>query len=321
MESIPHDHDGRFKELLRERFADFLHLFFANFARRLDLSEVEWLDKELFDDPPDGGKHFADLVAKVRATEPIDPDSPDPTTWLALVHVEVESPDKTTLLKPRLPGYYFRLRARYGLPVLPIVLYLKVGLDGIGTDEVTERFWELETFTYRYLYVGLPALNAEEYVEGENWLGVALSALMRMPPGRAAELGAEALRRISEAPVSERHRLLLGDCVEAYLDVPATEQARFRAILEQNATGRLTPMNKTTFDRGLEEGIEKGIEKGDLLARRAMLTELLEAKFGSVPGDLSERVAAETDPTALKRWVVEAGKADSLATFRARTQL
>jgi hypothetical protein len=318
---IPLDHDQRFKELLRERFADFLHLFFADFARRFDLSAVEWLDKELFDDPPDGGKHAVDLVAKVQATEPIDPDSADPTTWLALVHVEVESPDKTTRLKPRLPGYYFRLRAKHDLPVLPIVLYLKVGLDGIGVDTVVERFWEHETFNYRYLYVGLPGLNAEDYVGGENWLGVALSALMRMPPGRAAELGAEALRRISDAPVTERQRFLLGECVEAYLDLPVEEEERFRAILEANAGGKLMPRNKTSFDLGLEEGMEKGREEGELLARRAMLFELLEAKSGPVPADLAAKFAAETAPGRLKQWLAEAVKAESLAAFRTAAQL
>lgn len=322
---IPHDHDQRFKELLKEFFADFLHLFFGQFARRFDLTHIDWLDKELFDDPPDGAKHVVDLVAKVRATEPIDPTATDPAAWLALVHVEIESPDRTTLLKPRFPGYYFRLRSRHGLPVLPIVLYLKVGMEGIGVDVVEERFWEHPTLTFRYLYVGLPGLNAEDYVGGGSWLGVALSALMRMPPGRAAELGAEALRRISEAPVTEKQRLYLGDCVEAYLDLSPEDRARFRAILEANAEEKLMPRNKTSFDLGLEEGLEKGKAEGRtdglLLAHRAMLGELLEAKFGPVPADLAAKYTASTDPDALRRWVVEAGKADSLAAFRTATQL
>lgn len=39
------DHDQRFKTLIREFFNDFLLLFFADWAARLDLSSVEWLDK------------------------------------------------------------------------------------------------------------------------------------------------------------------------------------------------------------------------------------------------------------------------------------
>jgi hypothetical protein len=45
-----------------------------------------------------------------------------------------------------------------------------------------EHFWKLQPIRYQYLYVGLPALDAVEYVQGESWLGVALAALMRVPP-------------------------------------------------------------------------------------------------------------------------------------------
>jgi hypothetical protein len=92
------------------------------------------------------------------------------------------------------------------LPVLPIGLYLRVGLDGIGVDAYEEHFWELKAVLFQYLYVGLPALDAVEYVQGANWLGVALAALMRIPQDRAGWLGAEALRRIAEAPL----RLFVG---------------------------------------------------------------------------------------------------------------
>ena len=38
------DHDQRFKTLLQEFFGDFLRLFFAPWAKRLDCDKVEWLD-------------------------------------------------------------------------------------------------------------------------------------------------------------------------------------------------------------------------------------------------------------------------------------
>ena len=54
------------------------------------------------------------------------------------MHLEIESPDNTTNIKSRLPGYYLHLRRLHDLPVLPIVLFMKVGLDGIGVDEWNE---------------------------------------------------------------------------------------------------------------------------------------------------------------------------------------
>lgn len=142
---------------------------------------------------------------------------------------------------------------------------------------------------------------------------MALSALMRMPPGRAGELGAEALLRISQAPLSDRHRFLLGECVEAYQDLSAEDHERFRTVLEANATGRLTAVNKTSFDLGHEAGVEEG----ELRGFRAAVGELLEARFGPVPVDLTAALTAVADLSALKGVLKEAGKAVSLAAFRA----
>ena len=59
------DHDQRFKILLQTFFADFLRLFFAQWARRLDVDAVEWLDKEIFLDPPEGRRRVLDLVGRL----------------------------------------------------------------------------------------------------------------------------------------------------------------------------------------------------------------------------------------------------------------
>jgi hypothetical protein len=308
------DHDQRFKELIREFFPDFLRLFFADWAARFDLSAVEWVEKELLPDPPDGERHILDLVAKVRAVvsedgQPIPPED----GWAVLVHIEIESPDKTTLLKPRLPGYYHHLRTRYGLKVLPLVLYLKVGLDGIGEDTVEDRLFTLTTNTFRYLYVGLPGLNAEDYVGGDNWLGVALSALMRIPRERVMELGAEAMARISGAAgLTNQQRYLLGDCVEAYIDVPEANLKLFHDMIDAKATGRVNPVNKTSYDRGKEAGREEGLLNG----HRAAVRELLEAKAGTIPEDLLARITASTDPAELRKWLIAAGTSNTLAEFR-----
>lgn len=155
------DHDQRFKTLIRAFFAEFLRLFFAEWAARFDLDVIEWLDTELFADPPEGSRHVLDLVARVPVTQ----TAAAPGLTLLLVHVEIESAERTTVIKPRLPFYYHFLRDKYLLPVLPLVIYLKVGLDGIGTDVCVEELWGLEVNRFQYLYVGLPGLDAIKYLE------------------------------------------------------------------------------------------------------------------------------------------------------------
>jgi hypothetical protein len=277
------DHDQRFKTLLQEFFADFLRLFFALWAERLDCSAVEWLDKEVFPDPPEGARHVLDLVAKLPTRQAVPGQRPgEPQNWLALIHIEIESPDRVTPLRPRMFHAYGHLRRKYGLAVLPIGLYLRVGLDGIGIDVYEEHFWELRPIRFEYLYVGLPALNAVEYVQGDNWLGVALSALMRIPKDRVAWLGAEALRRIKEAPLTDQQRFLLGECVQAYLPLDEEQQREFEGLVATGPYSGVQAMNKTYYERGLERGWEE--------ARRAILREQVEEKFGPLSRQVQERL-------------------------------
>ena len=77
--------------------------------------------------------------------------------------------------------YYIQLRRDTGLRVLPIALFLRVGLDGIGWDAYEEHFWEQRIVRFEYTYVGLPALDGEQYATGENLLGRIRQSLQRQP--------------------------------------------------------------------------------------------------------------------------------------------
>ncbi len=305
--SEPTDHDQLFKTVIREFFPDFLTLFFPAQAARFDLSAVTWLTQEVFAAPPDGPKHVLDLVAQLRRA------TGDPV--LALIHVEVESADSVTDIEGRLPDYYFHLRRTQRKPVLPVVLFLKVGLDGIGVRTITDDWEDEPVLTLRYRYIGLPGLSGAEYLRGNNWLGVALSALMRVPRGQRVALGVEAMDRIADAPLTDGKKSLLGDCVETYIDLPGDDLERFRGMIEANATGRVPAVNKTRVQLAEERGVEKGIEKGERRARRAMVLELLEARFGPVPTEIVERIET-LDIDALRATLLKVGTAESLAAFR-----
>jgi hypothetical protein len=277
------DHDQRFKTLIQEFFGDFLSLFFTAWAERLDCGAVEWLNQEVFPDPPEGTRRALDLVGKLPTRQGVPGQRPgEPTRWLALVHIEIEAPDKVAPLRPRMFHSYVNLRDKHGLPVLPIGLYLQVGLNGIGIDVYEEHFWELRPVRFEYLYVGLPALDGVQYVQGANGLGVALAALMRIPRERMAWLGAEALRRIQEMPLTEQKRFLLGECVQAYLPLDEEQQREFERLVATESYKGVRAMNVTWFEKGIEKGIDKG--------RRELLQELLEERFGPLSAMVIERL-------------------------------
>src|SRR6185369_12009609 len=106
------------------------------------------------------------LVARLRLKPGAPPPWPGAADLVALVHIEVETRQSALAFRPRMFEYYVQLRRDTQLPVLPIGLFLRVGLEGIGWDAYEEVFWEHRLLRFEYAYVGLPALDAEQYVTG-----------------------------------------------------------------------------------------------------------------------------------------------------------
>jgi hypothetical protein len=282
-------HDQRFKALLQEFLPDFLRLFFPNRTKGLDFEGLEWLQQEVLSDPPAGDVYLMDLVAKVRSRRAGD----NPTVAAMLVLLEVEARDAATETRAWLYHYYEALRRRHGLPVLPVALYLRVGMEGVGVDHYVETYEDMEVLRFNYLYVGLPALSAEQYVAGDSWIGVALSALMRVPAARRAWLRAEALRRVyQECGESLYRRQLLGECVEAYLTLDAGQQQEFEALLRQERYQNMIPSMLTTYEKGERAG-ECKIVRLQLEKRFGPLPEALLRRLEALPTERLDALALE----------------------------
>jgi hypothetical protein len=294
---IPKDHDQRFKTLIKLFMPEFVKLFFPATAAKLDFSDVNWLDKEVQPDPPEGKVHELDLVAKLRSLEPVDPARGLGRECLLLLNIEIESPDRTTLIKKRWPGYYIHLSGQYGLPVLPIVLYLDVALQGLGIDRIIHRVYDIKVLEMEFPYVGLPGLDGESYIHGESLLGVALAALMKIPEERAVELAKIALQRLREGELNDAEYFLLNECFEAYAPLTAPEWVSVKNEITPRATGEkiMRPRNKTSFDLGWEEGEASGEVKGEVKGERKAALEMLEIalqkRFGPLSGEIKAALA------------------------------
>jgi hypothetical protein len=283
------DHDQRFKSLLKAFFAEFFQTFFPTWADRFDFARVDWLEQEVFTDPPRGERRSLDLVARLPLRPGVPPPAPSGEVadcWLTLIHVEIESRDTAAPLRPRMFAYYGQLRRRHGLPVLPIALYLRVGLDGIGWDIYEESYWDERLLSFRYAYVGLPGLPGEQYLAGEHILGVALTSLMRVPPERRAAVHAEALRRLAEARENDYRRYLLLDCLETYASLDETQAQELGALLQTEQYEGVRSMAITTFEKGKQVGLHEGREQG----WRTALRKLLEHRFGPLNPDVQRRL-------------------------------
>ncbi|MGH7172751.1 MAG: hypothetical protein ACRELG_20915 [Gemmataceae bacterium] len=273
-------HDQRFKTLLREFLPEFLRLFFPERAEAFDLTRIEWLPMEILVEPPLGEALEIDLLAKLPLRSAAG-------ETLALIHIEVESPDGAADMPQRMFQYFRGIRRDYLDLLLPIAVYLRVGYEGIGVKSHVEQIAGLEVLRFQYLYVGLPALTAEDYVAGSNWLGVALAALMRVPRQRKTRLRAEALRRILlEYTENDYRRFLLQECVEAYIQLSEQEQQEFELLLHTEPYKEIEAMMVTTFEKGVAKGRQEGLEEGQRKTARVQL----ERRFGPLSAKVLRRL-------------------------------
>jgi flagellar biosynthesis/type III secretory pathway protein FliH len=78
-----------------------------------------------------------------------------------------------------------------------------------------------------------------------------------------------------------------------------------RRVFEKGVEEGLEQGIEKGIDKGLAEGIEKGAQKGS----RDALMDLYQARFGTMPEALRERIEATTDVPTLRRWVTLFGTA------------
>ena len=151
-------HDQLFKRVFQEFLQDFLELFYPDVAALLDFAKLEFVDKELFTDFPEGSVREADVVARVETLEG--------TPELILIHVEIQfRPEQE--FPYRMYQYYALLRFKYGVPVFPVAVYLQGG-KGLTEEQYREVLFGEEQLRFRFKTVALARLDAEEYVGRGN---------------------------------------------------------------------------------------------------------------------------------------------------------
>ena len=301
-------HDSIFKALLRRFFADLLWLVVPDLAGQLDLAHPQFLDKEFF--TVSGRRRELDLLARVSFREEGDES--------LLVHVEVEA-RATSNMGRRLRLYRNQILAVHDGEILSIVLYLRRGRAGVQTSSLRKSLIPSLGSGFHYISFGLAACEASEYLSRPESLAWALAALMRPGSLSRPELKLACLRRIAAADLEDDRRLLLINCVEAYLELNSEEAAEYARLAKVQKNREVRTMATTWSERieakGREEGLNAGMQAG-LQAVRRILLSLLEQRFGPLPETTRQRVEAITSLDRLTRLCERVLTARSLATLR-----
>jgi hypothetical protein len=276
------DHDRRFKILLQEYLSQFLGLFFPELLPYLDLSRVTWLQQELYPRDPHGLKLTVDLLVQVPLRSDAPPLPEEGKLDALLIHLEIESADTVEPFRKRMYDYYKYLTEEKGLKILPIAIYLRVGLEGIGKDRYVEKVLNRTILQFEYDYIGLPGLDGERYLNQNNPLAVAWSALMRWPRARRAQAAVEALERIEASPESPARKVLLCECVRAYAPLEENQRIELNSLLQEPQRQGVRAMIKTWTEEAREEGIKEG--------KREVLQALVETRFPGMSAAARQRL-------------------------------
>ena len=145
---------------------------------------------------------------------------------------------------------------------------------------------------------------------------------MRRGPLSRPALKLACLRRIATADLDDERRILLVDFVETYLELnshEAEEYARLYTVRENREVRKMATTWSERIAQGREEGLlagrQQGLETGLQVVRKILLN-LLEQRFGPLPGETRTRVESITSLDRLSRLSQRALTARSLAALR-----
>ena len=283
-------HDQLFKDFLRAFFQDFLELVYPELAKRTDFSTLHLLDKELFTDFPEGTMREADLVAEIETR--------DGSPRLVVIHIEVQLRTRRGFGE-RMFRYFALLWLRHSVPIVPIVIYLRGGREGVAVHQYMMHSFELEQLRFHYRSVALARLDAQSYVDRGNPVAAALAALMnRRRTNDSLTLRAVMFQRVAESTMDNARKLLLTNMIETYFTIAPKHEKRFRGIMRQEDYREAQKMQLTWADKMKEEGRNEGREKGRqeghregiVEGKRVALIQQLNMKFDTVPEATRARV-------------------------------
>jgi predicted transposase YdaD len=297
-------HDSIFKGLLRSFFADLLNFVVPDLVTRLDLAHPVLLDKEFF--TVGGRRRELDLLAQVAFLGADDRS--------LLVHVEVEARARPDI-GVRLWHYRRQIQAVHDSHVLSIVIYLQRGRAGVQMHALDEDLLGPDLADFRYVAFGLAGCDAAGYLVRPEPLAWGLAALMRRGSLTRPELKLACLGRIAAAEMDDERRVLLVDCVEAYLELNPDEVAEYSALCTVRENREVKTMATTWSQRIAAQGREEGLQEG-LQAVKKILLSQLEQRFGPLPQETRQRVEAISSLDRLTRLGRRILTARSLSALR-----
>jgi hypothetical protein len=209
---------------------------------------------------------------------------------VVLVQTEVEGRFRSSI-DERGFYYYLYLRAKYRVPVLLIVVFLRGGKERLTMRHFVDRAEGVEVCRFRYVAFFLGRNRAEDFVDLPQPLAPALAALMQSdwdPVGKKLRC----LRAIGHAEVDDARRFLLAKIVDLYVELDQAEAERYAVEVAKEDNAEVRDM-VITWEETLAASEARGEARGEakgLSAMRNSILRVLERRLGSVPDSVRKKL-------------------------------
>jgi hypothetical protein len=263
------DHDSPWKEILEQRFSDFLALLFPRIHREVDWTRPpEFLDTELQQITQDSqlGRRYADKLVRVWTK--------DNRAIFVLIHVEVQGdPDQDFSL--RMYVYNYRIFDKHKVDVVSLGV-LADASPSFRPASYQRRRWGCE-LDFRFPMVKLLDWK-DRWAELENSDNVFALVVMAQIKAKTVkntdELRAWKLRLIRlmyDRGYTRETILQLFRIIDWLIHLPKAAEKEFWTEYSKIEKEREMPYITSVERIGMEKGMEKGMQTGSYTTLHAMV--------------------------------------------------
>ena len=203
--------------------------------------------------------------------------------------------------------------------VVPVSIFLRGARAPARLVLGTERHPYL---TFDYLACRLDEMDATRWLDSDNPVARVNLPNMRSPDSRRVEVYAQAVRGLLtlEPDVDKRAKYL--EFIDIYAALTDNEFRRYRRHYPEDSTtmaGFFQRARDEGRDEGMREGRNEGVREGRLEGERAVLTRLLQRRFGLLAPTVTDRLhgASSADLEAWAENVLDARTLDDVFEPRA----
>jgi len=305
-ETTREDYDSPWKELIERFFERFMAFYFPRAHRLIAWDKgFEFLDKELqkITREAEQGRRTVDKLVRVRLKRGGE-------MWV-LIHIEVQGQRDRWFAK-RVFVCNCRIFDRYDLPVASLVI-LSDPHAGWRPSEFGYSIFGSE-MKLRFPAVKLLAFKKNEarLRRSDNPFAIVTLAHLkaletRRSPNARMKAKLELIRLLRERKEMRQDVIDLLRFIDWELQLPQNMERELTEIIEKEDQ-EMGKRYVTSWER-------MGIEQGVLKTLRANITEVLEIRFGALPGEIAEIINSINESEILQELHRQAVQCESLDAF------